>query len=195
MKCFDMDNVHGVKCPICYDSTDCDNINLECGHAFGRSCMREWLESSNQINCPFCQKQCTDDEIKEITKISFQECMLIFSKKTIKAFNPAILTYNSPVAPSFAVGGAVGVFGAAAAGFAGAGLAGPTTTALAGLTIGTFWTSVGIEVGRATGVANGAATGAATGVIFGTVGTVNLAVWSAVGAAIGAANRYFEKNY
>ncbi|MBO9496228.1 hypothetical protein J7438_19410 [Thalassotalea sp. G20_0] len=190
-----MNKVDGFKCPICFDSAECDNINLKCGHAFGRSCIREWLESSNQINCPVCQKQFTDDDIKQITKISLQERMSIISKKTIKMFNPAILTHNSPVAPSFAAGGAVGVFGAAAAGVAGAGLAGPATTALAGLTVGTFWASAGTEFGRATGVANGIATGVATGVIFGTVGSFNLAVWSAVGAAVGAANEYFEKNY
>ncbi|WP_373691127.1 RING finger domain-containing protein, partial [Endozoicomonas sp. ONNA2] len=44
-----MDSTNGFKCVICYDTACSDptkdkSINLTCGHAFGKSCLRKWVE-------------------------------------------------------------------------------------------------------------------------------------------------------
>ncbi|WP_373691380.1 RING finger domain-containing protein, partial [Endozoicomonas sp. YOMI1] len=56
----------GVGCVICQDSQKCRPFKLTCGHAFGRSCMRKWIESTGQKNCLLCRKQLFDDEVKQI---------------------------------------------------------------------------------------------------------------------------------
>ena len=86
-----MDNASGYKCVICYDSICCDStkyqsINLTCGHAFGKSCMRKWIESSNQKECILCKNPLTDYEINEIKNIPLQERAVIIAQKAIKIF-------------------------------------------------------------------------------------------------------------
>ncbi|WP_422468615.1 RING finger domain-containing protein, partial [Endozoicomonas sp. ALC013] len=103
-----MNSANGlIKCAICYDSICCDStkyksIELICGHAFGKSCMRKWVESSNQKKCPICTNQLTDNKLKEIKNIPLQERVVIISEKTIKLTGRTILEF----APAFAVCGA-----------------------------------------------------------------------------------------
>ena len=83
-----MDSANGFKCAICYDSICCDStkyqsIELTCGHAFGKSCMRKWVESSNQTKCLLCRNPLTDIEINEIKTIPLQERAVIISKKSL----------------------------------------------------------------------------------------------------------------
>ncbi|MBO9482633.1 MULTISPECIES: RING finger domain-containing protein [Gammaproteobacteria] len=87
-----MDNfirVDGVNCSICLDSKKCEIIHLTCGHAFGRSCLLNRLESHNQKTCTLCHKQLTDNDIKEIKAIPLPERLVIISKKMIKLFWPS----------------------------------------------------------------------------------------------------------
>lgn len=91
-----MDSANGFKCVICRDPICCDSakyqsIDLTCGHAFGRSCMRKWIESSNQKECLICKNPLTDNEIKEIKNIPLQEHVAINSDKAIKLFGQTIL--------------------------------------------------------------------------------------------------------
>ena len=98
-----MDSANGFKCAICYDSICCDStkyqsINLTCGHAFGKSCMRKWVESSNQKKCLLCRNPLTDIEINEIKTIPLQERAVIISKKAFKLFGQTISQIVSPFA-------------------------------------------------------------------------------------------------
>ena len=97
-----MDSANGFKCAICHDSICCDStkyqsIELACGHAFGKSCMRKWVESSNQKKCLLCRNPLTDIEINEIKTIPLQERAVIFLEKSFKLFGQTISRLVSPV--------------------------------------------------------------------------------------------------
>ncbi|MBO9496226.1 hypothetical protein J7438_19400 [Thalassotalea sp. G20_0] len=124
--------------------------------------------------------------------------MVTISKKTTKFLYQATLTLAPPVALPAVAGFVIGATGATAVGAAGAGLvAGPAFTAFAGMGIGMFWASVGVEratSGVDTGVAKGVAAGAATSVCMGAAGAVGLATMSAIGSTVEAVGNYFIKN-
>ena len=150
-----MDNTNG-KCAICFDSICCDStkyksIDLKCGHAFGKSCMQKWLESSNQKNCYLCQNPLTDHEIKEIKNIPLQERAVIISEKIIKLSGQAFLKNALPLTVSLAIGLAF----AAATGTVvhGTPLAGALWTAMAVTLVGTF--AIGIASGAVCAAAGG----------------------------------------
>ena len=157
-----MNSAKGVECAICYDSICCDStkyksIKLTCGHAFGKSCMRKWVESSNQKKCPVCTNQLTDNKIKEIKNIPLQERVVIFLEKTSKLIGRTIVE----LVPSFAVAGAV--FGAADGAVSGGILiAAATVLITAGAAAGAVAAATGAsrDIGTAAGAAAGAAVGA-----------------------------------
>ncbi len=179
-----MNSAKGLECVICYDSICCDStkyksIKLTCGHAFGKSCMRKWLESSNQKKCPACTNQLTDNKIKEIKNIPLQERVVIFLQKTSKLTGRAIVE----CVPAFAVGGAV--FGAALWANVGAVdgavsggilIAVATVLITAGAVAGAVAAATGAS--RNIGTAAGAAVGAAAGA---TVAVAGLAVAASAG--------------
>ena len=184
-----MESANGFTCAICRDSICCNStkyksINLTCGHAFGKSCMRKWVESSNQKECCLCKNQLTDNEINKINEINeineiknipLQERVVIISEKTIKLLGRTIfklvpllaagtaITFGAGVA----VGNATGAIGAAAG----------TAALVAGLAAGI---AVG-AVGAATGVDRDAVM--AVGATAGTVGAAGAAIGAAVGVA------------
>ena len=46
----------GAECAICMDAIDhADHTTTNCGHAFCKGCIREWLESN--MACPMCRTQ------------------------------------------------------------------------------------------------------------------------------------------
>lgn len=57
------------QCPICLDSMSRDGehqiSSLPCGHLFGNSCIKRWLDENQQI-CPTCRKQATSNKIRLI---------------------------------------------------------------------------------------------------------------------------------
>ncbi|WBA79405.1 RING finger domain-containing protein [Endozoicomonas sp. GU-1] len=90
-----MDAVDDVACLICYDSEKCRPFKLTCGHAFGRSCMQEWMESSGQKNCLLCTKQLTDDEVKRIKRIPLYDRAVNILIKAIPIFGKTALYFFS----------------------------------------------------------------------------------------------------
>ena len=188
-----MDNAGGFKCVICYDSICCDSakyqsIDLTCGHAFGKSCMRKWIESSNQKECLLCKNPLTDYEIKEIKNIPLQERVIIVSKKAIKLFGQTILNNAS-----FFVAGTVTTFALANAGVATRLVASFAPWLAAGCNAGIVGVAAGVAAGAvcvATGVDMAAARAVcATAGAVGTVGIIGGYVRvnaGAVGVAVGA---------
>ncbi|XP_037041271.1 E3 ubiquitin-protein ligase RFWD3 [Bradysia coprophila] len=59
----------GSICPICLDNWDTDGVHrlvsLKCGHLFGDSCIRRWIQENNKC-CPSCKKKATRNEIRPI---------------------------------------------------------------------------------------------------------------------------------
>ena len=47
-------------CPICFDSYN-NRKSLCCGHTFCKSCILEWLKSSNTNQCPICKTSVVKD--------------------------------------------------------------------------------------------------------------------------------------
>ncbi|MBO9495171.1 hypothetical protein J7438_13890 [Thalassotalea sp. G20_0] len=166
---------------ICYDSAEDKTINLKCGHAFGRSCMRKWVESSKQKKCLLCTHQLTVNELKKIKDIPLQERLVITLEKTYTLFGRTILNCATGTATTQAVlaaGVVAAVVAAAATGFFGN--VGPATGAARGVT--------GAAVGAAVmfssivaAVAAGAA-GAASEVDRSAARTIGAAVGAAVGS-------------
>ena len=156
-----MDSANGFKCVICYDSICCDSaksksINLTCGHAFGKSCMRKWMESSNQKECLLCKNPLTDNEIKAIKSIPLQERVIVILEKTTELIGRTILEF----APAFAtVGITTVVVGGVTGGASGAVLAvAPVAAAAAGVAAGAVGAAAGVN--RFAGGAAAAAFGA-----------------------------------
>ncbi|WP_257264486.1 RING finger domain-containing protein [Endozoicomonas sp. ONNA2] len=169
-----MDSANGVKCAICYDSVCSDRttyniINLTCGHAFGKSCMRQWIESSNQKKCLFCNNPLTDNEIKEIKNIPLQERLAIISEKAIKLFGQTTLL----LAPS--IGGTIwlalhaALVGGTDAGIVFSAAVACGTCITTGAAVGAVGAAAGVD--KAATVIFGTVTGAAgaAAVIFGTI--------------------------
>ncbi|MGO0307099.1 RING finger domain-containing protein [Endozoicomonas acroporae] len=90
-----MDATSGVGCVICQDTEKCRPFKLTCGHAFGRSCMQEWIESTGQKNCVLCKKQLTDDEVKRIKRIPLYDRAVNILIKAIPIFGKTALYYFS----------------------------------------------------------------------------------------------------
>ncbi|MBO9495103.1 hypothetical protein J7438_13540 [Thalassotalea sp. G20_0] len=200
---FDVNSANGLKCAICYDSICYDStkdksIKLTCGHIFGKSCMRKWVESTNQRKCLFCNNQLTDNEIKEIKNIPLQERVIIILEKPIILIGRAILDY----VPAFAAGAAffgaiVGASAGAVAGASAGAVAGvvvitaPTALITAGAAAGAVAAIAEVDrgVGAAVGAAAGAAAGAAVGIggfdVAAAAGVVAPAAVGFLGATIG----------
>ena len=150
------------------DATKNQSINLRCGHAFGKTCIRKWMESSNQKKCLLCGNPFTDIEIKKIKDIPLRERAIIILEKANKLFGQTIFKFVHSLAywTPFALAG-----GVAAGTFIGNAVA---NNALAG-TAAWFTT-----------VASGAAAGAA-GVAGGTVVCSTAVVAGVVAGAVCAA--------
>ncbi|WP_422410009.1 MULTISPECIES: RING finger domain-containing protein [unclassified Endozoicomonas] len=182
-----------IKCTICFDTTNCKSIKLECGHAFGKSCMQQWLERNKQQSCRICLKKLTDSDIKQIKKIPLQERMVTISKRTLKFIRKISYTFAHPT-PSFfisAAGGTVGVAGGVIADDVRS--SGALAAAMVGGAINTFLATQlrGKTVDVATGVATGIASGVATYAVLGIPGVFCLAAVSVVGVAA----NYLVKNH
>ena len=164
-----MDNTNS-KCAICFDLICCDStkyksIDLKCGHAFGKSCIQKWLESSNQKNCYLCQNPLTDHEIKEIKNIPLQERAVIISEKIIQLSGQAFLKNALPFTVTLAIGLA---FAAATGTVVDGTLA--AATAMAVTVVGTF--AIGIASGAVCAAAGGDRAAARTaGAVVGGVST------------------------
>ena len=219
-----MDSANGFKCAICHDSICCDStkyqsINLTCGHAFGKSCMRKWVESSDQKNCLLCRNPLTDIEINEIKTIPLQERAVIILEKAFKVFGQTISRLVSPFVNSTAREFATVVTVATATATATAAVATGVIVAtdvdglidvssiagiIAGITawfvgggvaVATSLTIVGAAAGAlgvAVGVdrANAGAVGATAGAL-GTAGTV-FSYFGVTAIAVGSATRVVE---
>ncbi|MBO9481778.1 E3 ubiquitin protein ligase [Salinisphaera sp. G21_0] len=186
-----MNSANGLKCAICYDSICYDStkdksIKLTCGHIFGKSCMRKWVESTNQRKCLFCNNQLTDNEIKEIKNIPLQERVIIILEKPIILIGRAILDY----VPGFAAGAAFfgAIVGASAGAVAGASAGVVVITATTALiTAGAAAGAVAAiaEVDRGVGTAVGAAVGIGGFDVAAAAGVVAPAAVGFLGATIG----------
>ncbi|XP_037935321.1 E3 ubiquitin-protein ligase RFWD3-like [Teleopsis dalmanni] len=68
----DLDEEDGITCPICLEHWEMSGehrlVSLKCGHLFGNSCIRRWLnESSKQSGhklCPQCKTKATYKDIR-----------------------------------------------------------------------------------------------------------------------------------
>lgn len=88
-----MNATEGVRCAICHDSVDCSPFKLTCGHAFGKSCVQVWMESSDQKNCPMCRKELTDDEITQINDLPLYDRTVNVLKKATPIFTKTASFY------------------------------------------------------------------------------------------------------
>lgn len=43
-------------CPICMEKLNGKLGHLECNHYFHEECLKKWLETSPNSNCPICRK-------------------------------------------------------------------------------------------------------------------------------------------
>ena len=43
-------------CPICMEKLDGKLGHLECNHYFHEECLKKWIETSPNSNCPICRK-------------------------------------------------------------------------------------------------------------------------------------------
>ena len=166
-----MDSANGFTCAICRDSICCDSeksksIDLTCGHAFGKTCMRKWVESTNQKKCFLCENPLTDIEINEIKNIPLQKRVIIFSEKAIKLSGQAILKLVPPFPAETAAVPLIVATGAAG-----------------GATVGTI-VAANALTGTIVGAATGAVAGAAAGVAAGDVGAAAGGINSADGRAV-----------
>ena len=152
------------KCPTGCDSlTNNKTIELTCGHVFGKSCLLNWVESSNQENCFLCNNPLTDNEISEIKPVPLQERTCSAPEQATKLFCRTISKLAPSFALSLAVGAPVGAAGAVLSNvanllFAGEAPHGVVNGAVAGAA-GAFVGCATIAVGAAVG-SIGAATGA-----------------------------------
>ena len=165
-----MNSANGFTCVICRDSICCDStkfqsIELTCRHAFGKNCMRKWLESSHQNKCLLCQSPLTDEEVKKIKKIPLQERAVIILEKAFKLFGRTIMQF---VAPSFfmarcmfALGVAAGAVGDVEGSWGAFGVDAAIAVLAAGAAIGAVGAAAGVNRGVALGIS--AAAGAAAG--------------------------------
>ena len=83
----------GVGCLICHDSAQCSPFKLTCGHAFGRSCMQRWMESSGLKNCLLCTKQLSHDEVKKINDIPLCDRVVNISTTALPIFGKTALFF------------------------------------------------------------------------------------------------------
>ncbi|KAL3628470.1 hypothetical protein CASFOL_027516 [Castilleja foliolosa] len=60
--------VDGLFCPICFDGWysggDHHVCCLPCGHIYGLSCIKKWLERPGSSKCPQCKKACQINDIR-----------------------------------------------------------------------------------------------------------------------------------
>ncbi len=150
---FDMDSTSGFKCVICYDSVKHQSIHLRCGHAFGKTCMRKWVESSKREECLLCKNPLTDDEVNEIKSIPLSERAVIITEKTIKLFGQTIFKFVRP----FAIWTPVAIASGVAIGAATTGTAWFTTVASRAAAGGTVAWSTAVAAGVAVGAVCAAA--------------------------------------
>lgn len=68
------DEDDGMTCPICLDSWEMSGehrlVSLRCGHLFGESCIRRWLNESHRQSsvkvCPQCKTKATFRDIRHL---------------------------------------------------------------------------------------------------------------------------------
>jgi len=68
------DEDDGLTCPICLDSWEMSGehrlVSLRCGHLFGESCIRRWLNESQRQSsvkvCPQCKNKATFRDIRHL---------------------------------------------------------------------------------------------------------------------------------
>ncbi|WOG27499.1 RING finger domain-containing protein [Endozoicomonas sp. 8E] len=175
--------VDDIKCAICYDTVNCESIELKCGHAFGRSCMQKWLARNDKKNCHFCRKELTDIDLKEIGEIPLQERMVAILEGTIKFICKTVDMLVHPT-PSLLVGIAGGATTAVAAVVADENNAGGIGASMfISCTIGGFVGTHEWEHGRTVELATGIVTGVATSVFMGKPAAFCLAAVSVVKVA------------
>ncbi|KAL3628468.1 hypothetical protein CASFOL_027514 [Castilleja foliolosa] len=55
-------------CPICFDGCSSGGDHhvccLPCGHMYGLSCIKKWLERARSSECPQCSKKCLIKDIR-----------------------------------------------------------------------------------------------------------------------------------
>ncbi|WP_422473623.1 RING finger domain-containing protein [Endozoicomonas sp. ALB032] len=175
--------VDNIKCAICYDTANCDSIELKCGHAFGKSCMQKWLARNDQKNCHFCRKELTDIDLKKIGKIPLHERMVVILERTIKFIRETVdMTVDMFVHPnpSLLVGIAGGATATLAAVVADENDAGIGASIFISCTIGGFVSIHEWERQLTVELATGFATGVATFVSMGKPAAFSLAAVSVV---------------
>ncbi|PWA71340.1 Zinc finger, RING/FYVE/PHD-type [Artemisia annua] len=61
----------GCSCPICYDACTTEGnhqiCNLPCGHVYGLSCIKKWLQlNQSSKKCPQCKRSCTLEDVRKL---------------------------------------------------------------------------------------------------------------------------------
>ncbi|WP_448215571.1 RING finger domain-containing protein [Endozoicomonas sp. 2B-B] len=174
--------VDNIKCAICYDTANCDSIELKCGHAFGKSCMQKWLARNDQKNCHFCRKELTDIDLKKIGKIPLHERMVVILERTIKFIRKTVDMLVHPN-PSLLVGIAGGATAAVAGLVVDENNGGIGASMFISCTIGGFVSIHEWERQLTVELATGFATGVATSVFVGKPAAFCLAAVSVVKVA------------
>ncbi|GAB4856610.1 hypothetical protein Ancab_014526 [Ancistrocladus abbreviatus] len=66
----DESEIDGMSCPICMDPWTSDGEHticcLPCGHLYGMSCIKSWLQQQNPGKCPQCNKVCKLEDVRRL---------------------------------------------------------------------------------------------------------------------------------
>lgn len=58
----------GLTCPVCFEHWEMSGehrlVSLKCGHIFGESCIRRWLAQTLSKNCPQCNSNVKNKDIR-----------------------------------------------------------------------------------------------------------------------------------
>ncbi|KAH8296617.1 hypothetical protein KR054_008795, partial [Drosophila jambulina] len=74
LACLDEDEDNGMTCPICLENWEMSGahqlVSLRCGHLYGESCIRRWLNESQRQSsvklCPQCKTKATFRDIRKL---------------------------------------------------------------------------------------------------------------------------------
>ncbi|KAH7423071.1 hypothetical protein KP509_12G038200 [Ceratopteris richardii] len=100
------DKTDGMNCPICMDPWTGEGMHriccLACGHLFGRSCIRKWLQQQGKKNskCPHCNRKARIEDIRDLyiptlTVIDDKNQQLREELELLKSKNEQLLVQNT----------------------------------------------------------------------------------------------------
>ncbi|MCO5587435.1 hypothetical protein L7F22_041384 [Adiantum nelumboides] len=106
------DRADGMNCPICMELWTGEGVHriccLACGHLFGRSCIRRWLNQRGKKNskCPHCNRKARIEDIRNLyvpslTVIDDKNQQLLEELGVLKSKNKELVVQNEKLKKEF----------------------------------------------------------------------------------------------